>query len=437
MSALDGRRSMNGSRKTARNLLSVAALTTVMLLVMQVPAGATALGPVVDLQGQGLSITEGGVGLEDLGTGTENVTVSIGGPVQKAILVWAGREFTCPVGGCFAGAGPFGDQQLIFDGTSITGTVLGIEAEIGSNIGYSFDVTSIVQAAGTGVQSFSIQDGNTSNNLDRLDGAGLIVVFTNPSDTGVYRVLIAGGLDFAFAGTSPVLPNQPENSVTTPVSFGYAASTSSRTAQLALFVGDGEPGRPDSVKIDGVQVPSFANIFDASDGDTWDTETVSVSIAAGSTSTSVQVVSGGSQGNPDSLLWTLAALRLPIPGALAGCTPGFWKNHTSAWAGTGFSPSQETSSVFSIPGGLSSLGSKTLLQSLDGGGGSGVLGAAKILLRAGVAALLNAAHSGVNYPLTTSEVISSVNSALASNNRTTILTLATTLDSNNNLGCSL
>lgn len=417
-------------------LLSVAALSTVMLLVMQVPASATPLGPMVDLQGQGLSIAEGGVGLEDLGTGSKSLTVSIGGPVQKAVLVWAGREFSCPVGGCFTGAGPFGDQQLIFNGTNISGTVLGIEADIGSSIGYSFDVTSIVQAAGTGVKTFSIQDGDTSNNLNRLDGAGLIVVFSNPADTGVYRVLIAGGLDFAFAGTSPVLPNQPENSVTTPVNFGYAASTSSRTAQLALFVGDGEPNRPDSVKIDGVT--SFSNLFDASDGDTWDTETVSVNVAAGSTSTSVQVVSGPPPGDPDSLLWTLAALRLPIPGAgaLAGCTPGFWKNHTSAWAGTGFSPSQATSSVFSIPSAIASLGSNTLVQSLDGGGGSGVLGASKILLRAGVAALLNAAHSGVNYPLTTSDVISSVNSALASNNRTTILSLATTLDNNNNLGCS-
>jgi hypothetical protein len=125
---------------------------------------------------------------------------------------------------------------------------------------------------------------------------------------------------------------------------------------------------------------------------------------------SVEVVSGavGFSGDPDSLRWALAALRLPIPGELQGCTPGFWKNHTSAWFGTGFSPSQLTSSVFSIPGSLSSLGSKTLLQSLNGGGGTGVLGAAKILLRAAVAALLNAAHSGVNYPLTASQIISQV-----------------------------
>lgn len=422
------------TRKATRRLLSFAAVSTAMVLVMQGPASATPLGSVVDLQGQGLTVVEGGVGLEDLGAGTENITVSIGGPVQQALLVWAGREFTCPGGGCFTGGGPFGDQELIFDGTPITGGVLGTEAEIGSNIGYSRDVTSIVQAAGTGSQSFSIEDGDTSNDLDRLDGAGLLVLFTDPSDTTVYRVLVAGGLDLAFAGTSPVLPNQPENSVTTPVNFGYSSASSSRTAELTLFVGDGEPGRPDSVKIDGVQVPSFNNIFDATDGDTWDTETVSVNIAGGSTSTSVEVVSGGSQGNPDSLLWTLAALRLPIPGPLAGCTPGFWKNHLSAWVG--FSPGHTLESVFEVPNSLG-LDNKTLQQALSFPGGPGTLGGAKILLRAATAALLNAAHPDINYTMSVAEVISQVNTALASNNRSTMLTLATSLDNDNNLGCSL
>jgi hypothetical protein len=81
--------------------------------------------------------------------------------------------------------------------------------------------------------------------------------------------------------------------------------------------------------------------------------------------------------------------------------------------------------------------SKTLLQALSFKGGSSLNGAKETLLRAAVAALLNAASSGVDYPLTTLEVQNMVNAALASNNRVTILAVAQTLDMYNNLGCPL
>ena len=70
----------------------------------------------------------------------------------------------------------------------------------------------------------------------------------------------------------------------------------------------------------------------------------------------------------------------------------------------------------------------TLVGALDYQGGSGTTGSARILLRAAVAALLNAASPDVNYPLTTAQVISQVNAALASNNRSTMLALASQLD---------
>ena len=64
-------------------------------------------------------------------------------------------------------------------------------------------------------------------------------------------------------------------------------------------------------------------------------------------------------------------------------------------------------------------------------------GGAEILLRAAVAALLNASHPGVDYPRSTASVISDVNTALASGNRDTMLTLANSLDADNNQGCPL
>ena len=69
-------------------------------------------------------------------------------------------------------------------------------------------------------------------------------------------------------------------------------------------------------------------------------------------------------------------------------------------------------------------------------GGNSDEGGARILLRAAVAALLNAAHPDISYPLTPAEVISQVNAALAGD-RSDMLTLATTLDAANNQDCTI
>jgi hypothetical protein len=55
----------------------------------------------------------------------------------------------------------------------------------------------------------------------------------------------------------------------------------------------------------------------------------------------------------------------------------------------------------------------------------------------GTGSLLNAAALPGHFPLTTGQVISQINSALASGNRDTILNLASHLDQLNNAGCPL
>lgn len=74
-------------------------------------------------------------------------------------------------------------------------------------------------------------------------------------------------------------------------------------------------------------------------------------------------------------------------------------------------------------------------------GGPGVEGATRNLLRAAAAAVLNAAHEGLEYPYRRADepfnIFAKVNSALASLNRQTMLRLAGTLDKPNNLGCQL
>ncbi len=135
-----------------------------------------------------------------------------------------------------------------------------------------------------------------------------------------------------------------------------------------------------------------------------------------------------------------------------GCTPGYWKNHTSNWLETGdhrvsgdtdvkttFQPNDPVSELFPAASkyGLQSI---TFLQALQSGGGSTNAGAARTLLRAATAASLNAAHEGLGYPLSRfgpDGILARVNAALRSGDRAAMLNLAAELDRLNNLGCPL
>lgn len=123
-------------------------------------------------------------------------------------------------------------------------------------------------------------------------------------------------------------------------------------------------------------------------------------------------------------------------GGPEACSPGYWKNHPASWAATGYSSGQTLESVFDVPDSLG-LDNDTLLQALDFPGGSGNVGGARILLRAAVAALLNAAHPDIDYDDAAGDVIAAVNAALASGDRATMLALAEKLDAANNAVCPL
>jgi len=155
--------------------------------------------------------------------------------------------------------------------------------------------------------------------------------------------------------------------------------------------------------------------------------------------TNTVVASGTDAIESDSVSSTPASAtcEVPPPPEFEGCTPGFWKNSTGSW--TGYSPNQLVGSVFSLPVGVlnNQLADDTMLEALGYPGGDNLVGAAQILLRAAVASLLNAAHADVDFPLTTTEVVTQVNAALATKDRGTILALASTLDGYNNLGCDL
>ena len=114
-----------------------------------------------------------------------------------------------------------------------------------------------------------------------------------------------------------------------------------------------------------------------------------------------------------------------------GCTPGFWKKWTSQWVT--YSPNAKISTVFSDYG---PYGDVTLKNGLSLKGGNTIDGAKEILLRAAIAALLDEAKFGDQYPYeSTAALIADVNAALGSGDRDTIIKLASTLDGYNNQYC--
>jgi len=286
------------------------------LLACAAAGNATALAPFIDLQEQGLNAVADGQGLMTWNhTSPVSLNVNVGGNVRFALLYWAGRERPCPFDGTTCPfTQPYKDQQMVFNGNPLTGTVIGTETQPTSgggpifNIGYFADVTSQVAAAGPGSHSFSFADGNTASNLWRLDGVGLFVAYTDGSDSTFYRLIVWDNMDFAYGDD----PTPGENRVTSPVTFGHGAYSAARAAQLWLFAGDGEAGRPDETTVSNN--PTLFNVLDSSpDGEEWTTDKYTINVPANVNNTVVQMNSTPAGQNPDSLLWEMAALRVPLP----------------------------------------------------------------------------------------------------------------------------
>lgn len=127
---------------------------------------------------------------------------------------------------------------------------------------------------------------------------------------------------------------------------------------------------------------------------------------------------------------TLVVTACPFEGE----TPGFWKNHLDAWGPTGYSTDDLVGDYFIIPSALSELADDTLLQALKYHGGKGAIGAARILLRAAVAGLLNSAHPDVNYLYSYSGLQYLVNYPLSILDADMMILREALIDAQNNLG---
>lgn len=401
-------------------------------------AQATPLTLAHDLEGPGLAIAQAGVGLKGLKKDTRKIVLEVRAPVELALLYWTGRDHPCSLdaetGVCGIPAEPYRDQVLLLDGLIVTGTLVGTELQPATNrgpilnIGYMADVTEAVRARGTGRHSFAISDGDPGSNLADLDGAGLLVVTSDPGGPAA-RVLVFHGLDFAYGEDRTPGPSR----ITDAITFNHDAARSGRTGALVLFVGD--DGRGDD-RIDVSHNPSIVEKIDASAGESWDADRIPVQVPKGTLATTVRLASEPWGQNPDSLLWVMAALWLPLP-VPTGCANAYWHADQEQWKYAGVPPTQKIKFIFPAAVRYGEVGEATLRTALRFQDQEGLLGAAKTLVKQGGAALLNSAHLKIEYPLTRTLVLTLVNEVLRSGDEAAIRAFAAELKQANEAGCPL
>jgi len=142
--------------------------------------------------------------------------------------------------------------------------------------------------------------------------------------------------------------------------------------------------------------------------------------------------------NPTGLDFAGVAFYTPFvpPPVNHGCTIGFWKNTNKHPWPSPYNPN--TSTIGGAPpanAGFTNSGQANTLMfdALSFPGGPDIQDAKNLLLKQAVGALLNAATPGMGYPLTTTQIRTEVNAALASGDRDTILNEASKLEGFNSL----
>ena len=125
--------------------------------------------------------------------------------------------------------------------------------------------------------------------------------------------------------------------------------------------------------------------------------------------------------------------RSVIHAAIAGAALSF----ADSWPAP-YTPDSNLRDVF-VTAPVELVPDDTFLEALNYGGGTGVAGATRILLRAAVASLLNSASPDVAFAVSTGHVVDTTISRIETQYRPTLLIRATYFDSINNgpNGCPL
>lgn len=292
--------------------------------------------------------------------------------------------------------------------------------------------------AGAVVLAFGCSSDDITNTQTTLAGGGPQFTITAPGDTwtagdnhkafvcvvspfaGTYTFDISGSPAGGSSNPGPTILVDPADVAPGTCVHVATAGTGANFPYPDNVTAD-ETAHPAGVMLSGVTVEQA--IFNSQSGPFVKSDTADVNDPA-----------SGIVSNEQAVRFVFTYTEIPDEGGTEGCTPGYWKQkqHFDSWVG--YTPVQTLESVFDMPDAFG-MDNLSLVDALGLPGGPGSLGAARILMRAAVAALLNS--GAVDYTMSTAEVIAAVNAALATNDRDTMLGLASSLDSDNNLGCPL
>ncbi len=256
--------------------------------------------------GSGTSI--GGTGLRDLMSAPFDVNVPADASVSQVLLYWEGFALQEATGF---------DDTAVINGTEVTGTLIGGPTLFFPNAWsstYRADITAL-GLVGPGSNTLTV----SGVNFSRIsNGVGVTVIWDDGTTNDIQLV---DGSDLAFVTFASPLDT------TVPQTFTFAATTYDRVASLDIHASsvkgeDLSGNRPNliEVTVDGL-VTRFIDELGSNNGEEWDAVSLPVSIPAGATTMTVQLLSEDgndpSTGNlPASLNWLVGAATIPLPAEL-------------------------------------------------------------------------------------------------------------------------
>lgn len=308
---------MLSSRRVWRPLRPIAAITTALLMALTMIAaltgpvsadGTETLGPPSIPIAEGTDVIAAGTGLFEETPDDITITVPAGVDIAQVLLYWEGQHSGLD--------GTGADDEISAGGISVPGTLIGGPTFFFNRLGlahhsstYRADITDLglISAGATNVVSIDDIEFDRANN-----GAGILVIVDDGGPKSVIDV--RDGNDLAFRDFEPPLQS------TVPQTYTFPAATIDRTAELTIFASsvagpDVPEPRPNLVQVTvGGNVLEFQDALGSVDGNEWDTLRLDITIPAGETEVTVQVLSVDldETGNrPSSLAWNNSTLMVP------------------------------------------------------------------------------------------------------------------------------
>lgn len=263
--------------------------------------GSEALGAPSIPIAAGSGISHAGASMVGVGSAELVVDVPPGATVRQVLLYWAGGTQAAS-----------GDGQVTVGGIPVEGALIGGPTHFFDWEGpwyfsaYRADITSL-GLVHAGQSSLVVSDLRFEVTLeDETDGVSVVVIWDDgrPADLAV-----RDGLDLAFCGFVGAL------NTTVPQAFTFAPSPVERVANLVILAASVGENRPNRIIVDiGGGHTVYENPLGGIGNDLWDSLSLPVTVPAGATDLSVQVVSTTSWSPLGaSLGWVGVGLAVPRP----------------------------------------------------------------------------------------------------------------------------